>query len=127
MTIDRAAGAKLAQDLPFGLYEWTQRYRNSRSSNEGFNGLAKKTAPVDISDPNLRRIRGVAAQSILIAFQLAAINLRRIDSFLKEHLADPDFEKKDARRDKRRAKSRPFGPRESARGKSPPPGVVVPS
>jgi hypothetical protein len=34
-------------------------------------------------DPQRRRVRGVAAQSVLVAFQILAGNLRKIDNFLE--------------------------------------------
>lgn len=35
-----------------------------------------------MDDPERRRIRGVAAQSVLVAFQLLAANIRKINEFL---------------------------------------------
>ena len=35
-----------------------------------------------MDDPERRRIRGVAAQSVLVAFQLLAANIRKINELL---------------------------------------------
>jgi len=35
-----------------------------------------------VDDPERRRIRGVAAQSVLVAFQLLAANIRKINELL---------------------------------------------
>ena len=46
------------------------------------NGFIKDGAREAVDDPERRRIRGVAAQSVLVAFQLLAANIRKIDQFL---------------------------------------------
>jgi hypothetical protein len=53
-----------------------------RNSNEGMNGFIKDGAREAVDDPERRRIRGVAAQSVLVALQLFAANMRKIDEFL---------------------------------------------
>jgi hypothetical protein len=45
-------------------------------------GYFKDGAREAVDDPERRRIRGVAAQSVLVAFQLFAGNIRKIDKFL---------------------------------------------
>jgi hypothetical protein len=57
-------------------------YATLRNSNEGMNGFIKDGAREAIDDPERRRIRGVAAQSVLVVFQLMAANLRKIAEFL---------------------------------------------
>ena len=42
------------------------------------NGFIKDGAREAIDDAERRRIRGVAAQSVLVAFQLLAANIRKI-------------------------------------------------
>ena len=52
-----------------------------------------------IDDPERRRIRGVAAQSVLVAFQLFAANLRKIDQYFTRMAADAKkFRKRPSRR-----------------------------
>jgi hypothetical protein len=46
------------------------------------NGFIKDGAREAVGDPERRRIRGVAAQSVLVAFQLFAANMRKIEEFL---------------------------------------------
>ena len=58
-------------------------YATLRNSVEGMNGLIKDGAHEAVDDPERRRIRGLAAQSVLLSFQLFAANLRKIEEFLK--------------------------------------------
>lgn len=53
-----------------------------RNSVEGFNGFAKDPLHEAIEQPGTRRIRGTAAQTILLAFQLAHANRRKTDRWL---------------------------------------------
>ena len=76
--------AKYVQELP----ELHALYATLRNSNEGMNGFIKDGAREAIDDPERRRIRGVAAQSVLVAFQLLAANLRKIDEYLTKKAAD---------------------------------------
>ena len=51
------------------------------------NGYVKDGANEALGDPLRRRIRGVAAQSVFVAFLLAAANIRKIDTFMQEEAA----------------------------------------
>lgn len=46
------------------------------------NGFIKDGAHEAVDDPERRRIRGVAAQSVLVSFQLFAANMRKVGEFL---------------------------------------------
>jgi hypothetical protein len=48
------------------------------------NGFVKDGAHEALDDPERRRIRGVAAQSLLVAFKLFAANVRKIRQLLME-------------------------------------------
>ncbi len=50
-------------------------------------GYMKDGAKEGVADAGRRRIRGVAAQSVLVAFQLLATNMRKIDGFLRKRSA----------------------------------------
>jgi hypothetical protein len=82
ITVPPDAGAKYAQELPHESPEWDAMYATLRNSNEGMNGFIKDGAREAVDDPERRRIRGVAAQSVLVALQLFAANMRKIDEFL---------------------------------------------
>jgi hypothetical protein len=85
---------RVAEDLP--------RLRNSV---EGFNGYAKDDAHEAIERAQNRRIRGIAAQTFLLAFQLAAANLRKISSWLDGLATDDGGPRRRARRRKTRSLS----------------------
>lgn len=76
-------GAKFAQPLTYRSPDWERVYATLRNSIEGMNGFVKDSAFEGMGDPQNRRIRGVAAQSVLVAFQLMAANFRKIDAFLR--------------------------------------------
>jgi len=46
------------------------------------NEFVKDPAHETLDDPERRRIRGIAAQTVLVAFQLFAANIRKINEFL---------------------------------------------
>ena len=77
-------GAKFSQSLPFATPEHGKSYKALRNSVESTNGFLKDSAFETIGNPQRRRVRGVAAQSVLVAFRLLAGNLRKIDSFMKQ-------------------------------------------
>jgi len=88
ITVPPEAGAKYVQELPHESPEWHAMYATLRNSNEGMNGFIKDGAREAVDDPERRRIRGVAAQSVLVAFQLFAANMRKIEEFLAHREAE---------------------------------------
>jgi hypothetical protein len=88
VTVPPEAGAKFAQPLLYGSEEWQAAYSTLRSTNEGMNGFVKDGAREALGDPQRRRIRGVAAQSVFVALLLCAANLRKIDQFLVQAAAE---------------------------------------
>ena len=90
ITMPPETNAKLRQELHFGSPEWAALYNTLRNTIEGINGIAKDGAYSALGDASRRRLRGVAAQSILVALLLLATNVRKIDSFLLH--AEPDAE-----------------------------------
>jgi hypothetical protein len=88
ITLPPEAGAKFAQTLFFGSDQWQDVYATLRSSIEGMNGYVKDGAKEAIDDPERRRIRGVAPQSVFVAFQLCAANFRKIEGFLAQAMAE---------------------------------------
>lgn len=81
------AGAKFAQDLHYGSDEWHATYATLRNSIEGFSGYVKDGAGEALDDPERRRVRGVAAQSVFVALLLAAANAPKIATFVNEQAA----------------------------------------
>ncbi|WP_249938531.1 hypothetical protein [Streptomyces mirabilis] len=83
ITISPEAGAKQWQALEYGGPEWQKIYFRLRNSVEGYNGYAKNPLAEGIEAAGSRRIRGIAAQTILLAFQLAHANRRKIKKWLE--------------------------------------------
>jgi hypothetical protein len=87
LTIPPEAGAKLSQELLFGSSEHHTVYATLRNSVEGFNGFVKDEAREGLGAPQRRRVRGIAAQSVLVAFLILGANLRKIGVFLRRRAA----------------------------------------
>lgn len=85
-----AAGAKYAQHFDYGLPEWDRTYRLLRSHVEAFNGYVKDAAYEGLGEPGRRRLRGLAAQTLLTALLVLAANLRKIQVFLAEARLEDD-------------------------------------
>ncbi|MFK4099500.1 hypothetical protein ACI2L1_05340 [Streptomyces sp. NPDC019531] len=79
ITIPPETGAQHHQALAHGSPDWRRVYFRLRNSAEDFNGFSKDPTYEAIKQPGTRRIRGMAAQTILLAFQLAHANRRKID------------------------------------------------
>lgn len=90
MTFPPEVGAKFLQELLYGTEEWSRVYSTLRNTIEGFNGLAKDHAYEALGDAGRRRIRGVAAQTVFVAFLIFGANMRKIDSFLNLCVIDDD-------------------------------------
>jgi hypothetical protein len=78
VTIAPDVGARYRQDLAFGSEEWQATYAAYRNTIEGLNGYMKDGAHEALADPSRRRVRGIAAQSVFVAFLVMAANLRKI-------------------------------------------------
>jgi hypothetical protein len=100
ITLAPEHGAKHWQPLPYGSPEWQRIYFRLRNTVEGLNGYAKDDAYEAIERSQNRRIRGITAQSFLLAFQLAHANTRKINHWLDTF---PDQNG----RPRRRARQRP--------------------
>ncbi len=98
ITVPPEAGAKFAQPLLYGSEEWQAAYATLRSTNEGMNGFLKDGAREALGDPQRRRIRGVAAQSVFVSLLLWAANLRKIDGFLVRAATDGTARRRPRRR-----------------------------
>jgi hypothetical protein len=89
ITIAPDVGARYAQSLAFGSEQWARNYATLRNTIEGWNGFAKDPAHEALAQPARRRVRGIAAQGILITFLYVAANLRKIDTY-ENQLANRD-------------------------------------
>jgi hypothetical protein len=118
------AGAKLAQDLAYGSPEYHERYATLRNSIEGFNGFVKDGAHEALDDPERRRIRGVAAQSVFVALLIMAANMRKIRTAV-EQLAEEGGRLRRLSRRRRTAALGAWLPSRSAPAEGPEPPLLA--
>lgn len=81
-------GLRHEQAFPYQGPEWRSYNNRFRSANEGKNGSAKNPARQAIGTAGRRRVRGLAANGIITAVQLAAENLTSVKRFIQA--AEPD-------------------------------------
>ena len=121
ITIPPEAGAKFAQQLPYGSPEWEAVYSTLRNTVEGINGMLKDGAHGALGDARRRRIRGVAAQSFFVALIVMAMNIRSIESFMRQALPDATGTLRRPRTRRRTSRDRAtWTPRVIPRGGAPP-------
>jgi hypothetical protein len=85
VNIPITAGAKLAQD-GYGSDRWSREYTVDRAGIEAANAYVKDGSKEALEVPTRRRLRGYAAQYLLISFSMATANLRRIQAFRDKEL-----------------------------------------
>jgi hypothetical protein len=106
VTVPPEAGANLWQPLQYGSEAWQRVYFRLRNSVEGINGYAKDPLYERLEDAGTRRIRGIAAQTLLLAFQLAHANRRKLRAWADSIALHGD---RPHRRPTRRRKTKPLG------------------
>lgn len=83
VTTDAAAYNKHQQALAHRGETWTKVYGSLRNTIEGTNATAKDSSKQPIEPSDRRRVRGIAATSLVVAILLAARNLRKIATFMR--------------------------------------------
>lgn len=83
VTTDASAYSKHQQTLAHRGEKWTKVYGSLRNTIEGTNATAKDSSKQPIEPGDHRRVRGVAATSLVVAVLLAARNLRKIATFMR--------------------------------------------
>ncbi|MGR8009468.1 hypothetical protein [Streptomyces hypolithicus] len=106
MTIPPQPGASQWQPLQYGTKDWQRVYFRLRNSVEGINGFGKDPLHEHIESAGTRRIRGIAAQTILLAFQLAHVNRRKLSGWADAVALNGE---RPRRRPTRRRKTQPLG------------------
>jgi hypothetical protein len=81
---------KYRQELRFGTLQHSTIYVRNRQAQEGIHGFAKKHAAKALADPDSRRVRGKAAQSLFAALLFAAASIAKIRSFLANAETDEE-------------------------------------
>ncbi|WP_157416062.1 hypothetical protein [Agromyces allii] len=84
VTIPADADLKRAQLLQFGSRQWLRTYRNDRNASERFHSIIKDPAHEGVGTRGIRRVRGLAANQVLLAIQLLAANIRIITRFVRK-------------------------------------------
>ncbi|MEE1794537.1 hypothetical protein PUR28_27820 [Streptomyces sp. BE308] len=80
LTFARDTGIRHWQELDHGRADWVHHYFRLRNRVEHFNGYAKDHEAIERS--RTRRVRGLAAQSLLLSFQIAHANHRKLAGWL---------------------------------------------
>ncbi|WP_146046153.1 hypothetical protein [Streptomyces cahuitamycinicus] len=106
VTVPPEAGANLWQPLQYGSVAWQRVYFRLRNSVEGINGFAEDRLQERLEDAGTRRIRGIAAQTLLLAFQLAHANRRKLASWADAIALGGE---RPRRRPTRRRRTKPLG------------------
>ncbi|MET7514671.1 hypothetical protein ABZS88_14580 [Streptomyces sp. NPDC005480] len=82
ITLAPAEGSKHWQALDYEGEQWQRVYFRLRNSVEGYNGYAKSPLAEAIEAAGGRRLRGIAAETVLLVFQPAHANQRKIKNWL---------------------------------------------
>ena len=91
-------GVELEQLLPYGTPEWQETYKHDRNTIESYNDFLK-AGPETLDKPEKRKVRGRAAQQVIVTFLLMSANIRKIARFIGEQRrAEPKI-KRPRRRD----------------------------
>ena len=106
VTVPPESGANLWPPLQYGSEARQRVYFRLRNSVEGINGYAKDPLYERLEDAGTRRIRGIAAQTLLLAFQLAHANCRKLTAWANAIALHGD---RPHRRPTRRRKTKPLG------------------
>jgi len=118
---------KYRQELAYQGETWQAMYSTLRNGIEGMNGFLKDGSFEALDDPERRRLRGIAGQTVLVAFLVFAANLRKIRSFLDKRAATVTRKVKSRPRRRRTdpiGKWRPHAPSVDPRSQSPPAGAA---
>ncbi|MCU1351800.1 MAG: hypothetical protein JWM05_1009 [Acidimicrobiales bacterium] len=81
ITLPAVAYGQLRQALAFASDEQHRTYSMLRSYIEGINGIAKDGSYSNLANASRPGVRGTAAQSMLVAFMLAASNIKLLSTF----------------------------------------------
>ena len=106
VTIHEGVHAKHQQDLVYESPAWNGVYHSLRNGIEGENAHAKDTGTYGLEEAKRRRVRGLAATTLLVAFTLAGENLRKIAAFFDKADWSDDGSMTVTRPKKKRARRR---------------------
>ena len=106
ITIAPESGAAQWQALQYASEAWQRVYFRLRNAVESINGYGKDPLKECFEQGGTRRIRGIAAQGILLAFQLAHANVRKLAAWADSVVLADEPAK---RRPTRRRKTKPLG------------------
>lgn len=84
LAIPIEVSAKFVQALPWESPEWQNAYSFPRNTIEAKNAFLKAEDGGSIAATARRRVRGLAAQYILLAIMVAAENVRAVENYLRK-------------------------------------------
>lgn len=82
-------GIRQAQSMRYGSEEWARTYRHDRNTIESFNSHIKEPGYENLAAASRRRLRGFAAQQVLVTMLIVAANIRKILTFLRDQARKP--------------------------------------
>ncbi|MFJ5614666.1 hypothetical protein ACIQCJ_35470 [Streptomyces sp. NPDC093221] len=110
ITVSPEAGAKQWQAEDYGTEKWQKIYFRLRNSVEGYNGFAKSPLAEAIEASGTRRIRGIAAQTVLLVFQIAHANRRKITNWVETLALNGERPRRRTHLRRRAEHKRPWAP-----------------
>ncbi|MFF3327625.1 hypothetical protein [Streptomyces sp. NPDC002889] len=108
ITLAPAAGAKHWQALEYGDEEWRKVYFRLRTASRASTASRRTLSPKTVESADSRRIRGIAAQTILLVYQLAHANRRKIKKWVETLALNGERPRK---RTHHRRRTKPLGRR----------------
>jgi len=76
-------GLRHANAIPYGSKEFATTYKYDRNVIESMNAFAKDSGKENLGASQNRRLRGMAAQQVLITMLLVSVNIRKVNQFLR--------------------------------------------
>jgi hypothetical protein len=77
------AGGRHANAIAYCTKEFATTYQYDRNVIESMNAFAKDSGKENLGASQNRRLRGMAAQQVLITMLLVSVNIRKINQFLR--------------------------------------------
>ena len=77
-------GLRHKNAIPYGSKEFAITYKYDRNVIESMNAFAKDSGKENLGASQNRRLRGMAAQQVLVTMLLVSVNIRKVNQFLRD-------------------------------------------